>query len=81
MSNMKHPRWPHLERRVSRHGRVCWYVRRGHGLRTRLRALVGTPEFEAEYLASLRGERPNNQKGPRTGTLNWLWERYCDSSA
>ena len=81
MPNMKHPRWPHLERRVSRHGRVCWYVRRGHGLRTRLRAPIGTSEFEAEYLGALRGETQSKQKGPPTGTLGWLWERYCDSSA
>ncbi len=81
MSDMKHPHWPHLERRVSRHGVVCWYVRRGHGFRTRLRAPVGTPEFEAEYLAALRGETPSKQKGPAAGTLGWLWERYCDSSA
>ena len=80
MPNMKHSRWPHLERQVSRHGRVCWYVRRGHGLRTRLRAPIGTSEFEAEYLGALRGAQ-SKQKGPPTGTLGWLWERYCNSSA
>jgi integrase len=80
MPDMKHPRWPHLERRVSRHGRVCWYVRRGHGLRTRLHAPIGTPEFEDEYLGALRGG-PSDHKGPTVGTLGWLWERYCDSSA
>jgi integrase len=81
MPGMKHPRWPNLERRVSRHGRVCWYVRKGHGLRTRLRAPMGTPEFEAEYLGALRGATPSKQKGSTTGTLRWLWEQYCDSSA
>jgi integrase len=81
MRDMKRPSWPHLERRVSRHGVVCWYVRRGHGLRTRLRAPLGTPEFEAEYLAALQGEPPSKKKGPTAGTLGWLWERYCDSSA
>jgi integrase len=81
MADMKHPRWPHLERRVSRHGRVCWYVRRGHGLRTRLHAPIGTFEFEAEYLGALRGETQSKHKGPATGTLGWLWKQYCDSSA
>ena len=81
MPDMKHPRWPHLERRVSRHGKVCWYVRRGHSLRTRLRGGVGTPEFEAEYLAALRGETPSKRKGLAAGTLGWSWERYCDLSA
>ena len=81
MSEMKHPRWPHLERRVSRHGVVCWYVRRGHGLRTRLRAPVSTPEFESEYLAALQGQRPTKKKGLAPRTLGWLWDRYRDSSA
>jgi integrase len=46
---MPRPRPPHLIREVSRHGRVTWVVRIGHGRRTRLRAAYGTPEFEAEY--------------------------------
>jgi integrase len=50
-------------------------------LRTRLRAPIGTSEFEAEYLGALRGEAQSKQKGPATGTLGWLWEQYCDSSA
>jgi integrase len=42
---------------------------------------VGTPDFEAEYLAALRGDPPRKQNGAAAGTLGWLWERYCDSSA
>ncbi len=49
--------------------------------RTRLRALVATPGFEAEYLGALRGEAPSKRKGLAAGTLGWLSERYCDSSA
>jgi len=78
---MSRPRWPHLLREKSRHGRICWYVRQGHGSRIRLRAHYGTPEFEAEYHAALRGEITSKTKGATAGTLRWLWERYCDSSA
>jgi len=79
--NMPRPRWPHLVRQRSRHGRVCWYVRQGHGPRIRLLAPFGSPEFKAEYQAALSGEQKARAKGAMSGTLLWLWERYCDSSA
>jgi hypothetical protein len=84
---MIRPNWPGLERRVSRHGKVCWYVRVGHGDRTRLAAKPGTPEFRIEYeaalAAALKGEKPPapKDKGPSIGTLNWLWAQYVKSSA
>ena len=84
---MIRPNWPGLERRVSRHGKVCWYVRVGHGERTRLLAKQGTPEFRIEYeaalAAALKGEKPPKpkDKGPSIGTLNWLWAQYVKSSA
>jgi len=85
---MTRPNWPHLEREVSRHGKVCWYVRVGHGARVRMRAAIGTPEYRLEYeetvSALLKGGKPKakgNAKGPSAGTLNWLWEQYGKSSA
>jgi integrase len=84
---MQRPNWPNLERRVSRHGVVCWYVRVGHGERVRLRSQLGTPEFRIEYEAAqsalLKGERPSKapEKGPSQGTMSWLWEEYMKSSA
>ena len=78
---MPRPRPPHLIREVSRHGRVKWVVRVGHGPRTRLRGAYGTPEFEAEYLAAIRGEPVSDRRRPRHGTLQWLWDDYRRSSA
>jgi integrase len=77
MADMPHPRPPHLHRQISRHGKPCWYVRIGKGPRTRLRAAYGSPEFQAEYEAAVRGERPT-KPGARAVpyTLRWLWESY-----
>src|SRR5271154_5936150 len=78
---MPRPRPPHLIREVSRHGRVTWVVRIGHGPRTRLRAAYGTPEFEAEYHAAIRGEPVSGaRRGAAAGTLQWLWDDYRHSS-
>jgi hypothetical protein len=78
---MPRPRPPHLIREVSRHGRVTWVVRIGHGPRTRLRAAYGTPGFEAEYHAAIRGEPASGPRRAGAGTLQWLWDRYRQSSA
>lgn len=78
---MPRPRPPHLIREVSRHGKVTWVVRVGHGPRTRLRAAYGTPEFEAEYHAAIRGEPVSGPRKAGTGTLQWLWDDYRQSTA
>ena len=78
---MPRPRPPHLMREVSRHGRVTWVVRIGHGPRTRLRAPYGTSEFEAEYHAAIRGEAVSGPRRAAQGTLQWLWDDYRQSSA
>jgi integrase len=69
-----------LQRQISRHGRAVWYVRRGHGLRIRIRAEFGTPEFEAEYRAALDGTPVENRKKAAVGTLEWLWDRYRETA-
>jgi hypothetical protein len=71
---MPRPRPPHLLREVSRHGRVVWIVRVEHVPRTRLRAAYGTPEFEAEYHAAIRGEIVSDWRKATHGTLQWLWD-------
>lgn len=81
MLDMPRPRPPHLHREVSRHGTANWYVRIGHGPRIRLRATYGTPEFDEEYDAAIRGERPQSVPKVRTGTLQWLYDRYRETSA
>lgn len=80
---MPRPRWPHLQRQTSRHGKTCWYVRVDRKRpRVRIAAKFGTPKFEAEYFAAVRGEAraaPKTREAP--GTLKWLWARYNNSSA
>jgi integrase len=81
MEAMPRPRWPHLLREVSRHGTVRWVVRIGHGARTPIEAPYGSPEFEAQYHASVSGEAVERPRQAGAGTLRWLWDRYRDSSA
>ena len=81
MDAMPRPRWPHLIREVSRHGTVRWVVRIGHGPRIPIRAPYGTPEFEAAYHAAIRGEKAPETAAKGAGTLEWLIERYKQSSA
>lgn len=72
---------PHLVRQISRHGRTVWYVRVGHGPRTRLRAPYGSPEFLAEYTAAVSGHAPRGPAKASAGTLAWLIDRYRETAA
>ena len=79
---MPRPRLPYLQKQVTRHGVVVWYVRRGVGPRIRIRAAYGSPEFFAEYqiaVASITATQPRGNV--RAGTLEWLIRRYRESSA
>jgi integrase len=83
---MHNPKWPGLLKEKTRHNRFVWYVRVGQGPRVRLKAAAGTPEFrqeyEAAYAALVKGEKPQAKpKGAATGTLAWLWQQHCQSSA
>jgi integrase len=79
---MPRPRPPRLQRELTRHGRAVWYVRRGHGKRVRIKAEYGTPEFEAEYRAALDGVPvESTHKKAATGSLQWLWDRYRETTA
>ncbi|MFZ5693296.1 MAG: tyrosine-type recombinase/integrase [Pseudomonadota bacterium] len=79
---MPRPRPPHLHREVSRHGKTTWYVRQDKGPRIRIRADFGTPEFEAEYQAAIKGEAlPRKPGQARAGSLEWLIQQYRESSA
>lgn len=81
MIDMPRPRLPHLHRQVTRHGKVTWYVRFGHGPKIRVRGPYGTPEFEANYQTALVGERPKPAGNAVQGSLGWLWLMYRQSSA
>ena len=74
------PRPPHLQRRVSRHGKVGWYVRVGRGPLIRIRGEYGSPEFLAQYQQALAGERPQAKNEARAGSLEWLIDQYRNTS-
>jgi integrase len=81
IADMPRPRPPHLQREKTRHGKVVWYVRVGKGSRIRLRAAYGTPEFDPEYQAAVRGEPAPKAAAATKGTLAWLVEQHRDSEA
>jgi hypothetical protein len=60
---MPRPRFPHLRREAAR-GKTFWYVRRGHGLRIRIRGDYGSQEFFANYYAAL-GSSPSSSASTR----------------
>jgi len=72
MTTMPRPRPPHLLREVSRYGTVSWVVRFGHGAHVHLRAVYGTPAFEAEYDAAIRGEPVSGPQRPLAAPTAWL---------
>jgi integrase len=79
---MPRPRPPRLQREITRHGRAVWYVRRNHGPRVRIKAEFGTPEFDAQYAAAITGvPLQASSKKAGAGTLQWLWDRYRETSA
>jgi len=76
---MPRPRPQYVQRRVTRHGRIVWYVRVGRGPLVRLRAPYGSPEFMAEYQAAIAGQ-PVVKLDKGGMTLRRLWEAYMQSS-
>lgn len=78
---MPHPRPPHLQRQITRHGKAVWYVRIGKGPRIRIRAQYGSPEFDREYQAAVSGERPAPKGRASAGSLAWLIARYRETPA
>lgn len=77
--DMPRPRPPHLVRETTRHGRVVWYVRQGQGKRIRMGEPYGTEAFWRDYRLALEGA-PIVPKGPATGSLSWLIEKYVASA-
>jgi integrase len=75
------PRPPHLHREITRHGKAVWYVRVSHGPRVRIRAEIGTPEFDAEYRAALSGAAPARKPALSCSSLAWLIVRYRETTA
>lgn len=76
IDDMPRPRPPHLHRE-----RGKWVFRIGHGPRVKLTAPYGSPEFVAQYRAAMNGETTQPRGKASKGTLQWLWERYRETTA
>lgn len=66
----------HLYHELTRHNERIWYVRVGHGARTRIKERYGTEAFFAAYRAALAGGPPEPPTRARTGTLTWLVHQH-----
>ncbi|WP_409360744.1 tyrosine-type recombinase/integrase [Bartonella heixiaziensis] len=82
---MPKPRPPHLVKEITRHGKIIWYVRIGHGQRIRVHGTYGTQEFVDNYksaLAELQGLiLPKSKTGKLVeGSFAWLLKQYFNSS-
>lgn len=74
---------PHLQREVTRHGRVLWYVRINRGPRIRIEGEFGTTEFYAAYRDALAHGAPAKAKAVATqkGSYGALIREYMGSPA
>lgn len=77
--DMPRPRLAFLRHERNRHGTWCWYIRRG-SKRIRIRGDYGSDEFLANYHAALSGNPVPKRRGPESGTLSWLVEKYKESA-
>ena len=55
-------------------------MRVNHGLRIRINAEFGTPEFDEQYRAALSGTAPTRKAAPSFSTLAWLLARYRETT-
>jgi len=78
---MPRPRPPYLQRHLTRHGKVIWYVRVGRGPLVRIRGEYGSDEFIAAYHAAVAGTTPQATGKASKGSLSWLVARYRETSA
>ncbi|WP_336294053.1 tyrosine-type recombinase/integrase [Bartonella sp. CB169] len=81
---MSKPRPLHLVKQVTKHGKIVWYVRIGHGSRRRVHGTYGTQEFIDSYkraLAELQGIIPPKPKPGKLieGSFAWLLKQYFNS--
>jgi len=74
---------PFVSRERSRHGKVNYYFRRGHGKRDRLPDLYD-PGFDAAYMVALTGgvgaAKPRTPRAT-SESLEWLIDRYRRSTS
>lgn len=80
MEDMARNRPLYLQKHKTRHGKTVWYVRVKRGPLVRIKAEYGTDEFKAQYLAIIAGH-PLPKAKPNSASLQWLYDRYRESSA
>jgi integrase len=73
---------PYLQREKTRHGKTVWRVRLSRSTsRITIHGDYGSPQFMAEYHAAVAGEpMPAKHKGAHKGSLQWLADRWHESS-
>lgn len=76
---------PHLVRERTRHGKIIWYVRIGHGPRFRIEGTYGTQEFVNNYTIALKEAQNGSTKTMRRrklteGSFDWLLHQYLQST-
>lgn len=71
----------YLVREVTRHGKVKWYFRRGHGPRIEIVGEYGSPQFMANYSAALNGSQPEVASNKKQFTIAWCIEQFTKSHA
>ena len=83
MADVPRPRPPHLHQQRTQHGKTVWYVRKGHGRRTRIHGDYGSKEFNDAYDAALAGKSLAAPQKPTESadTLAWLIARYRETAA
>ncbi|MDN0003211.1 tyrosine-type recombinase/integrase [Bartonella henselae] len=75
---------PHLVKETTRHGKVVWYVRIGHGPRYRIEGTYGTQEFVDSYTLAIKQAQngtPKRMTQTRLteGSFDWLLHQYLQS--
>lgn len=78
---MPRPRPQYLQKQITRHGAVTWYVRVGRGSKIRIRGDYGSTDFWAAYQAAVLGKDVPVKATASTASLAWLFDRYREASA
>lgn len=81
---MSKRRPPYLVRERTRHGKIIWYVRIGHGPRVRIAGTYGTQEFVDNYTLALKQAQNGTSKKTKQnrlveGSFDWLLHQYLQS--
>lgn len=79
MIDMTNDRPRYLQKQITRHGKISWYVRIGRGPKIRIHGQYGSEDFLDNYHAAVSG-RPKSKGEARSNTLEWLINLHRKSS-